>query len=157
MPRTIASALLAAVLLLGTAGCGAKPESGSEPGASTSPPAGSTPAAMTLPADLDQGPRAGETPHDPARATEGERLFQLKGCTACHAFGKRVTGPDLAGVSKRRTHKWIEYQILHPDVMVKQDPTARELFAQYALQMPKQGLTTEEAHAVIEYLKSKDQ
>jgi hypothetical protein len=56
----------------------------------------------------------------------------------------------------RRTAQWIESQILHPDLMVKQDPTARALFAQFALQMPKQGLTPEEARAIIEYFKHMD-
>jgi hypothetical protein len=56
----------------------------------------------------------------------------------------------------RRTAAWMESQILHPDLMVKQDPTAHALFAQYALQMPKQGLTPDEARSVIEFFKYKD-
>jgi hypothetical protein len=50
----------------------------------------------------------------------------------------------------------MEQQILHPDVMVKEDPIARGLFAQFALQMPNQGLKPEEAAAVIEYFKHMD-
>jgi hypothetical protein len=50
----------------------------------------------------------------------------------------------------------MEHQILHPDVMTKQDPIAHQLFAQYSLQMPNQGLTADEAHAVIEFLKHKN-
>ena len=118
----------------------------------SNPPAGS----FVLPANLDQGPRAGETQYDEPRAKLGESLFQNKGCSACHAFGKRVTGPDLAGVSMRRTQAWMENQILHPDVMVKQDPIARKMFAEFALQMPNQGLTPEQARTVIEYFKHKD-
>jgi mono/diheme cytochrome c family protein len=110
-----------------------------------------------MPAGLNDGPRAAESPVDAAMAAKGEQLFSTKGCTACHAFGKKATGPDLAGVSTRRTAKWIEAQILHPDVMTKQDPIAKELFAKHMLQMPKQGLTPEEAAAVIEYFKQKDQ
>jgi hypothetical protein len=56
----------------------------------------------------------------------------------------------------RRTAQWMEHQILHPDVMTKEDPIARQLFAQYSLQMPNQQLTQDEAHAVIEFLKHKD-
>ena len=152
--------MLVAALLLALAGCGGNKEPSTETAA---PPSGGTPSAaapasgtVTLPAGLDQGPRAGASGYDEAMAKTGERLFQTKGCSACHAFGKRVTGPDLAGVSMRRTAAWMEMQILHPDVMVKQDPIARDLFAQFALQMPKQGLTEDEAKSVIEFFKYKD-
>jgi hypothetical protein len=144
---------------LALAGCGgAKDAGGEKPAAETGAAATPGPAAggVTLPANLDQGPRAGESPYDEAKAKAGESLFQTKGCSACHAFGKRVTGPDLAGVSMRRTALWIENQILHPDLMIKQDPVARGLFAQFALQMPNQGLTADEARAIIEYFKHKD-
>ena len=50
----------------------------------------------------------------------------------------------------------MENQILHPDVMVKTDPISHALFAQFALQMPNQGLTPDQAKQVIEYLKKRD-
>jgi len=140
--------------LVAVAGCGgstpAEKSSGSAPGAVTG-------GAVATVSKYDQGPRAGETPVDKVLAEQGEKLFQTKGCSACHAFGKKVTGPDLAGVTMRRTAQWMENQILHPDVMVKEDPISHALFAQFALQMPNQGLTPEEAKAVIEYFKHKDQ
>jgi mono/diheme cytochrome c family protein len=152
----ILSGLILVIALLAV-GCGAKPssEGGANAAAVPASSANAT-AGATLPADLDQGPRAGASGSDEALAESGEKLFQSKGCSACHAFGKRVTGPDLAGVSMRRTARWMENQILHPDLMVKQDPIAKQLFGQYALQMPKQGLTPEEARAVIEYFKHRD-
>jgi len=146
-------------LVLGTFGCGGKTDSsGSASGSATAAVSSgsSTPALTTLPADLDQGPRAAESVIDEAKAEAGETLFQTKGCSACHAFGKRVSCPDLDGVTTRRTAKWIQSQILHPDLMVKQDPTARQLFAQYSLQMPNQNLTVDEAAQVIEFLKHKN-
>jgi len=109
--------------------------------------------ASTSGSKYDSGPRAGEQPVDDARAEIGEQLFKDKGCSACHAFGRKLTCPDLDGVTMRRTDKWIENQILHPEVMTKEDPIARGLFAQYALQMPNQKLTPDEARSVIEYLK----
>jgi mono/diheme cytochrome c family protein len=93
---------------------------------------------------------------DKEKVVAGEKLFQSKGCVVCHAFGKKVTGPDLAGVSQRRTQLWLEHQILHPEVMTKEDPIARDLLAKHSLQMPNQKLTEEEARAVIEYFKQKD-
>jgi mono/diheme cytochrome c family protein len=145
-----------------TAGCGGGQNTQSSGSASSgsSSSSASTPASGTasMPAvsRYDSGPRAGESPIDESLAEQGEKLFQTKGCTACHAFGKRVTGPDLAGVSMRRTATWLEHQILHPETMVKEDPIARELFAQYALQMPNQKVQPEEAKAIIEYFKEQD-
>ena len=113
-------------------------------------------AANASASNLDQGPRAGEAPIAETQVHQGEQLFKDKGCSACHTFGKRLTGPDLQGVTQRRTARWIENQILHPEVMTKQDPISRGLFAQFSLQMPNQGLTAAEAQAVIEYFKHQD-
>lgn len=148
----------ALLLALALASCAKQADtSGSAPPASSAPSASAGGSAdATLPAGLDDGPRAAADPRDESKVAAGKGLFQTKGCSACHAFGKKVTGPDLAGVTQRRTAKWIESQILHPDLMVKQDPIARQLFATHALQMPKQGLTPDEARAVIEFFKQQD-
>lgn len=145
--KRIVSGLVVLAAVLALAGCGAK-EGASKGSASAGAASGSK---------YDSGPRAGEAPVDEALAEQGEKLFQLKGCSACHTFGKKMSGPDLAGVTMRRTEKWMEQQILHPDVMVKEDPISRKLMAEMALAMPNQGLTPDEARAVIEYLKHQDQ
>lgn len=154
---------LVPLLLVAVPGCGGG--SGTDQTAQ-SPPATSTPAPATpepvpappLPTEsrYDAGPRAGEAPVNAAMAASGERLFTAKGCVVCHGFGKKVTCPDLVGVSMRRTALWMENQILHPEVMVKEDRISAELKAQYALPMTNQGLTPDEAKAVIEFLKRKD-
>ena len=132
--------------LLAAGGCGeSKEQSAAATGASSA--SGSK---------YDAGPRAAESPVDHELAEVGARLFKDKGCSACHAFGTKMSGPDLAGVASRRTAAWMKQQILHPDVMTKEDPIARELMAAHALQMPNQGLSPEEADAVIEFLKSKE-
>jgi cytochrome c2 len=144
------SAPLLLALLVATvvplAGCGG--------GGTTEQAATSAPAADQSP--LDIGPRAGDSPVAPALAEKGEPLFKTKGCTACHAYGKRLTGPDLKGVTRRRTAQWMEQQILHPEIMVKNDPLSKKLFGEYSLQMANQGLTEDEARAVIEYFKKLD-
>ena len=140
-------------LVAALAGCGSRNDSASTGAAA---PAASSGTALAATSPLDSGPRAAEQPIDEARAEAGEKLFQSKGCSACHTFGKRMTGPDLDGVTMRRTAAWMENQILHPDVMVKQDPISHQLFAQFALQMPNQGLTADEARTVIEFLKHKN-
>jgi len=143
------------VLLAGCGGGSSAQQNVSTESSSSSPSAsGST--AMPAASLYDTGPRAGESPVDEKRAEQGEKLFSSKGCTACHAFGRRVTGPDLAGVTMRRTAQWMENQILNPEKMVKEDPISHALFAQYALQMPNQHATPGEAQAIIEYFKHKD-
>jgi len=156
--RSVGPVVLMTLALSGAtlAGCGGAKDAGEATTAAVSTTPNPSPGAAALPANLDQGPRAGDSAYDDAKAKLGEALFKDKGCSACHAFGKRVTGPDLAGVSMRRTAAWMESQILHPDVMVKQDPISRQMFAQFALQMPNQGLTPDEARAVIEYFKHQD-
>jgi mono/diheme cytochrome c family protein len=156
------AAVVALFALLALAGCGGQKSTtstaGTAPGGST-PASGApatTPGAVARASKFDSGPRAAESPADHEAAERGEKLFQVKACSACHAFGVKKSGPDLAGVTLRRTAAWIENQILHPDVMVKEDPIARELFAKHALQMPKQGLTQPEAKDVVEYLKAQD-
>ena len=124
------------------AGCGGGGKNGEGPATETSP--------------FDTGPRAAEAPVDEALAAQGEVLFKSKTCSTCHAFGLRITGPDLAGVTHRRSAEWMEQQMLHPDVMTKTDPIARQLLGKYAVQMPNLMLKPEEAKALIEFAKRKD-
>jgi len=132
--------------LLGVAGCG-----GGQKAADTT---SSSTAAATSPYDM--GPRAFEAPVNDALATQGEGLFKSKTCSTCHGFGVRITGPDLKGVTHRRTAQWMQQQMQHPDVMTKQDPISRGLLGTYAVQMPNLNVTDDEAHSLIEFLKKKD-
>ena len=104
----------------------------------------------------DAGPRAIGSPVNEELAGVGEGLFKSKTCTTCHGFGMHTSGPDLAGVTRRRSEMWLEQQILHPDVMSKQDPITRELYRKYAVHMPNLKVKPEEAKALIEYIKHKD-
>jgi cytochrome c551/c552 len=99
---------------------------------------------------------AADGPIDHEAAERGQKIFAGKGCSACHAFGKRITGPDLAGVTQRRSRKWMTSQMQHPEVMTKEDPVARELFAKYMVQMPNLKVSDDEAHAIVEYFKTQD-
>jgi cytochrome c551/c552 len=130
-------------ILLTLAGCGGGGGGSSSSGSSVTSP-------------FDTGPRAAESPVDETLAKKGEVLFKLKTCSTCHGFGMRITGPDLNGVTQRRSAAWMEQQMLHPDVMTKEDPLARELFGKYAVQMPNLMLKPEEAKALIEFLKYKN-
>ena len=46
---------------------------------------------------------------DPNLAKRGQFLWQSRGCTGCHSIGKgRVSGPDLLGVTERRSVGWLK-------------------------------------------------
>jgi mono/diheme cytochrome c family protein len=148
-------ALAAIALALG--GCGSRGDSTSSSSSSATSGSGASGGSVVAAVSkFDGGPRAGEGAIDESRVAAGEKLFTTKGCTACHAFGRKLQCPDLNGVTRRRTAEWMENQILHPEVMVKQDPISHQLFGQYSLQMPNQGLTPDEAKSVIEFLKHKN-
>ena len=104
-------------------------------------------------ASLNDGPMASESlTLNRGLASWGEQLFKDKACITCHAVGERKQGPDLAGVAARRTEKWMKKQIMDPDWMLKNDPIARQLMAEYALQMANQQVKEAEANAIIQYL-----
>jgi mono/diheme cytochrome c family protein len=147
----VAGAILLFALAL--AGCGGKKAEQAESTTPPTPEASPAVSAFVVPPDLDQGPRAGESPVDEALAAQGAELFVSKTCSTCHGFGQKIQGPDLKGVAMRRSQRWLEAQIMHPDVMTKDDPVSKELMAQYTLQMPNLNLTQEQAKALIEYLK----
>ena len=106
---------LSLLLLVGlaafAASCGGKSTSSDATTGSGGTPAatsgqtggGTTGGGVAAVSKYDGGPRAGESPVNEEKSELGEKLFRSKGCSACHGFGKRLTGPDLQGVSTRRT------------------------------------------------------
>jgi cytochrome c551/c552 len=151
--------------LLLVAGCGSKPAEQPAPTTNATPPSAATPAAppadTAAPAVLakslyDGGPRASASPVNAALAAEGETLFKTKICATCHGWGKKITCPDLKGITSQRTAEWMGHQIMHPDVMTKTDPISHDLMKTYKLQMPNQALTQDQATRLIEYLKQRD-
>ena len=155
MSRVVACGITGLLLAVLLSGCGKSdaPASASPSSSSSSGAVASTSGGVAAVSKYDAGPRAGEIAVNEELAEQGEKLFQTKGCSACHAFGRKMSGPDLNGVTMRRTALWMENQILHPEVMTKEDPISHKLLGEMALQMPNQGLTPEQARAVIEYLK----
>lgn len=166
---------IALILVVGMslllAGCSNKADvtpSASGPAASTpdsTPAAPETTAAAPAPATsellahslYDSGPRASEGRVDTVQAAAGKKLFMTKGCTACHGWGKKLTGPDLKGVTNRRTAAWMEQQIMHPDVMTRTDPISHGLMiANNNLQMLNLHLTQSEAASLIVYFRQRD-
>lgn len=83
----------------------------------------------------------------------GEKLFKEK-CSACHKPTERYIGPAPVGILDRRTPEWVMNMILNPDVMVKEDPIAKELLAEYLSPMANQSLTEDEARNILEYFRT---
>lgn len=92
---------------------------------------------------------------DDKLAAKGEEQFKIK-CVACHEFDKRKTGPALGGVTKRRTPEWIMNMILAPEKMIKEDPTAMDLFGEFLVPMANQNATEAEARAIVEFFRQRD-
>jgi nitrite reductase (NO-forming) len=89
---------------------------------------------------------------DEADVEKGQKLFQSKGCVACHSIGKgKITGPDLLGVTQRRDKEWITKWLKSPETMIMTDPVAKQLLQEYMVPMPNQGLSDEEIEEIIEY------
>ena len=84
----------------------------------------------------------------------GQALF-VKTCGGCHTVGKgRRVGPDLTGVTTRRTRDWLVSYIMEPEkVRAKRDPVAMSLAAQYpTVRMPNLGLSELDSGDVIAYI-----
>lgn len=92
----------------------------------------------------------------PADIAKGQEFFASKGCTACHKVGGgKLVGPDLKGVTARRTETWIKSMILRPDIMVKEDEVAKKLLAETFVPMPNQNVDPKtELPFILSYLKS---
>jgi mono/diheme cytochrome c family protein len=125
-------------------------------------PASTTPAPAPAPTSgITSGRGIGPVDHvdisklDGARALQGSTLFTAK-CSACHKIEERYIGPALTGVTKRRTPEWICNQILNPENMIQQDPTAKALLAEYIAPMANQHLTRDEAESVLAFFLEHD-
>ncbi len=85
--------------------------------------------------------------------SEGEALFKLK-CSSCHKSEKKYVGPAPKGVLDRRNPEWVMNMILDPEMMVKEDPVAKELLTRYLAPMANQSLTQDEARKILEYFRT---
>jgi hypothetical protein len=89
---------------------------------------------------------------DPALVARGEEIFTLK-CSACHKLDERYVAPPLRDVTERRTPAFMLNMMLNSFEMTQKHPTVRELLAEYYTPMTDQGLTEEDARAVLDYLR----
>ncbi|WP_299532696.1 cytochrome c [Ulvibacterium sp.] len=98
---------------------------------------------ITLDAEIDQ-----------AMAAQGEEVFNQM-CMACHRVGKKFIGPAPNGILEKRTPEWVMNMILNPEVMVKEDPLAKDLLVEFnGSPMANQSLSEEQARAILEYFRT---
>ena len=87
-------------------------------------------------------------------ATDAAATFARK-CSSCHTFGRGILiGPDLKGVTDRRTREWLAAWIASSERLIRAgDPAATALFDKFRQQrMPDQGLTPAELASLLDYL-----
>lgn len=94
---------------------------------------------------------ASATPTDPD-AVQAKQNFESK-CLACHSIGGGdKLGPDLAGVTKRRSDEWLSRFLKNPTEMFETDADAKALLEQYNnIPMPNQNLGDKEIQQYIKY------
>ena len=98
---------------------------------------------LSLPAEIDQ-----------ALAAQGQEVYN-KMCTACHKPNEKFIGPPPAGVLERRTPEWVMNMILNPEVMIVEDPLAKDLLMEFnGAPMATQNLTEDQARAILEYFRT---
>jgi nitrite reductase (NO-forming) len=91
------------------------------------------------------------TPDDPM-AVKGKLDFESK-CLACHSIGQgRKLGPDLAGVTRRRSDEWLAKWMQSPEKMLAEDADAKALLKEYNnMPMPNQNLGAPEIQQYLKY------
>jgi nitrite reductase (NO-forming) len=91
------------------------------------------------------------TPTDPDTVV-GKLAFESK-CLACHSVGQgKKLGPDVAGVTKRRSDDWLARWLKSPEKMLQTDADAKAMLKEYNnLPMPNQSLSDAEIRQYIKY------
>ena len=94
---------------------------------------------------------ASSTPTEPD-AVQGKLAFESK-CLACHSVGGgKKLGPDVAGVTKRRTDEWLTRWLKAPEKMLESDAAAKAMLKEYNnIPMPNQSLTDTEIKQYLKY------
>lgn len=86
----------------------------------------------------------------------GESIYDMK-CSACHKLSdQRVVGPGWAGITNKRRPEWIMNMITNVDVMLDEDPVARQLLEECLTRMPNQGVSITEARSIVEFMRDND-
>lgn len=92
-----------------------------------------------------------------AAAKRGKMLWVNRGCGSCHGVGKKMAGPDLAGVEVRRERQWLNRWLKETDVMIASDSIAMAMVAEWkGIKMPTQPLTDPDIEALLAYIRAEE-
>jgi nitrite reductase (NO-forming) len=91
------------------------------------------------------------TPTDPV-VLRAKLDFESK-CLACHSIGQGAKlGPDLVGVTTRRSDAWLAKWLKAPEKMLESDADAKALLAEWNnIPMPNQNLSDQEVAGYIRF------
>ena len=114
-------------------------------------------------AKADDGKGIGEitqvdlnTPLKANMVEKGESIYEMK-CAACHKLtDQRVVGPGWEGITERRKPEWIMNMTTNVEVMLAEDPVAREMLKECLVRMPNQNLSVGDARDVLEFMYAND-
>ena len=92
-----------------------------------------------------------------AMLKRGKTLYRTRGCDGCHGIavsGVRA-GPDLAGVTVRRSKEWLVRWLKDTPGMLASDSTAIALMDEWnGMRMPGQRLSDQEVEAILGFIES---
>lgn len=95
-----------------------------------------------------------EGPINQDMLAEAKEIFNAK-CSACHGLTEqKVIGPGWKGVFGERSPEWLMNMMLHTEWMIENDADAQALVEETGTVMPDQELTTEQARAMLELIRS---
>ena len=88
------------------------------------------------------------------RAQDGGELFR-KNCTACHKLGAKLVGPDLTGITEKRSAEWLHKFITSSQTMVTSgDADAVKVYEENnKMVMPDQMLSIAEIDLILSFIK----
>ena len=90
---------------------------------------------------------------DPAAAQWGEYVWRNRQCHGCHELGRdQSTGPNLVGVTNRRSVEWLRSWFKNPAEMTSSDSIGMALKKKYGSQMPNLDLKPRDIEGLINYL-----
>jgi len=105
-------------------------------------------------AGISSGVRAQGMRANPALAERGKKLFLTRSCDGCHSIGHgRRAGPDLLGVTDRRSAAWLRRWLKNTEEMILTDSLAIQMVADFrGYKMTNPRLSNEDIEALINYL-----
>lgn len=92
-------------------------------------------------------------------AQDGEAIFK-QNCSACHKVGGgRLVGPDLAGVTTKRTEEWLLKWTRSSQTFIKSgDADAKAIYEEYSsIMMPDQTISDDDIKAIYTYIAGKSE